>query len=132
MYNPLEWLLAPLLGPGTDLAGIRRATEALRDHPALLRSSLNALRHDSEALAAVAARSEVHANGFAKIVLYHGPNWSLRLHVWTPWIRPESDDVNPHGHRWSFASWIITGTLRETMFDVVRYGRPFHPLRLSR
>ena len=43
--------------------------------------------------------------------------------VWTPWIRPENDGVKPHGHRWSFASWIITGTLRETMFDVVRYGR---------
>lgn len=125
-YSPLEWPLAPLSKPRTDLADIRRATEAIRDHPAVLRSSLNALPHDPRALAAIAARSEVHANGFAKIVLAQGQNWSLRLHVWTRCTRPESGDVDPHGHRWSFASWIITGTLRETMFDVVRHGRPFH------
>jgi hypothetical protein len=125
-YNPLEWLLAPLFGPRTDLTDIRRATEALRDRPALLRSYLSVLLRDPDALIVVADRSRIHANGFAKVVLSQGPEWSLRLHVWTPWICPESDDVNPHGHRWSFASWIITGTLRETMFDVVRHGRPFH------
>ena len=25
-------------------------------------------------------------------------------------------DTNPHGHRWEFASWIVAGELRETIF----------------
>jgi hypothetical protein len=123
-YNPLEWLLEPLLGSDTNLVHMRRTTEALRDRPALLRSALSVVRSDEHALEVVASRSSIHHNGFAKVVLSRGAGWSLRLHVWTPWI--QSQDVNPHGHRWAFASWIITGTLRETRFDVAHQGRQFH------
>ena len=125
-YNTLEWLLEPLLGANTDLAHVRRTTEALRDRPALLRSALNVVRQDCRALEVVAGRSSIHHNGFAKVVLSRGSGWSLRLHVWTPWIDVADDDVNPHGHRWAFASWIITGTLRETRFDVAHQGRQFY------
>jgi hypothetical protein len=125
-YHPLERLLEPLLKARADLANMRRTTEALRDRAALLRSALNVVRSDADVLEVVANRSSIHHNGFGKVVLSRGAGWSLRLHVWTSWIRSDGDDVNPHGHRWAFTSWIITGTLRETRFDIAHQGRQFH------
>jgi len=102
-----------------------RTAEELRDHPTLLRSALHVLLNDEAALAAVAARSAPHVNGFVKVVLSRGDGWSLRLHVWSPSVKSAYDDLNPHGHRWSFASWIITGTLREITFVEDRRGQTF-------
>jgi hypothetical protein len=124
-YNLLDWFLAPRLGRGTELERMLRTAEELRDHPALLRSALHVLLHNESALATVAARSSPHANGFVKVVLSHGDNWSLRLHVWSPSVKPAYDDLNPHGHRWAFASWIITGTLREITFVEDHRGQVF-------
>ena len=64
-------------------------------------------------------------NGFVKVVLSRDDGWSLRLHVWSPSVQPVYDDLNPHGHRWAFASWIITGTLREITFVEDRRGQVF-------
>ncbi len=124
-YDLMKWFLAPKLGSGTDLTAMRKCAETLRDNPVLLRSALNVLRHDDWGLRVISRRSSVHPNGFAKVILSCDDGWSLRLHVWSPWIQPEHHDVNPHGHRWAFASWIIVGILRETRFDVAHDGRPF-------
>ena len=124
-YNLLHWFLAPRLDRDAGLAQMRRTAEELRDRPALLRSALGVLLRDDAALAAVAARSSPHANGFAKIVLSRGAGWSLRLHVWSPSVESVGDSLNPHGHRWAFASWIITGTLREITFVEDRRGQVF-------
>jgi hypothetical protein len=124
-YNLLEWFLTPKLKSGIDLPAMRECTEELRDKPVLLQNALETLRGDPQAIRAVARRSSVHPNGFAKVVLARGRGWSLRLHVWMPEIGADGDDGDPHGHRWAFASWIIAGVLRETRFDVAREGRPF-------
>jgi hypothetical protein len=105
---------------------MRQTAEELRDRPGRLRSALGVLLRDDEALDEVAHRSSVHHNGFAKVVLSRGEGWSLRLHVWSPSVRSRFDTLNPHGHRWSFASWIITGTLREITFVEDRCGQVFH------
>ena len=49
-------------------------------------------------------------------MLRAGARHSVRLHVWSDW-RPWSGDVNPHGHRWEFASWVLAGGLREAYFS---------------
>lgn len=125
-FNLLDWFLAPRLRDRIDLVSMRRTAEELRDRPALLRGALRVLLGNDTALGVVAARSAPHANGFAKVVLSRGDGWSLRLHVWSPSVRMAHDDLNPHGHRWAFASWIITGTLREITFVEDGRGQVFH------
>jgi hypothetical protein len=124
-YNLLERFLTPKLESGLDLPVMRECAEELRDRPMLLKNALQRLKSDPAALRAVASRSSVHPNGFAKVVLARGDDWSLRLHVWSPEIAVAGEDGDPHGHRWAFASWIIAGVLRETRFAVAREGRPF-------
>ena len=128
-YNLLDWFLAPRLRRGTDLARMRRTAEELRDHPTLLRNALHVLLRDRQALAAVAARSSLHANGFVKVVLSRDDGWSLRLHVWSP-VRFRRRR-RPARHRWAFASWIITGILRETG-STWPPRPPVPPLRIPR
>ncbi len=73
----------------------------------------------------MAAHSTFHANGFAKIVLEPGapaPRAPARLAA-AATARPAL--VNPHGHRWPFASWVITGALREVLFDPAPHGERF-------
>ena len=124
-YNLLDWFLVPRLRNGTDLATIRRIAEELRDRPALLRGALSVLLGNDAALEAVATRSSPHANGFAKVILSRGDGWTLRLHVWSPSVKSVGGNLDPHGHRWAFASWIITGTLREITFVEDRRGQVF-------
>ena len=82
---------------------------------------------DGARLADVAARSYVHPNGFAKVVMHVGGGYGIRLHVWRREHRTRADDANPHGHRGEFASWVVAGTLHETTFieasDSERYDR---------
>lgn len=74
--------------------------------------TLTMLLGSSARLDAVAADSYVHANGFTKVVLRSG----VRLHIWETGHRRHGQESDPHGHRWDFASWVIAGTLRETVF----------------
>jgi len=124
-YNLLHWFLAPRLDRDTGLAQMHRTAEELRDRPTLLRGALRVLLDNDAALREVAARSSPHANGFVKVVLSRGAGWSLRLHVWSPSLKAAHDDLNPHGHRWAFASWIIAGTLREITFVEGGRGQVF-------
>jgi hypothetical protein len=88
-----------------------------------LAQSLRLLRLDDEALAQVAARSYGHPNGFAKIVLHIGGGYGIRLHIWHRRGGRWLSDTKPHGHRWEFASWIVTGTLRERTYAETARGR---------
>ncbi len=110
-----------------NLAHLKLTAEALRDDPDQLHTSLTALLRDGARLADVAARSYVHPNGFAKVVMHVGGGYGIRLHVWRREHRTRADDANPHGHRGEFASWVVAGTLHETTFieasDSERYDR---------
>lgn len=115
----------PFSGPEPDLHTLQNVIEDLRRDPQILRSFLQALLSDDEALGAVAKRSSVHANGFAKIVLHPGLKWSVRLHVWHHHNGRWVPDSMPHGHRWEFASWIVVGALLETTFVESADGVPY-------
>lgn len=95
------------LRPATGLAGLLDAAQRVRDKPKLVRSRLAFLRSHQERLAEVASRAYWHSNGFAKIKLLEGRGFTVRLHVWP--AGTGRGEVNPHGHRWEFASWILTG-----------------------
>jgi hypothetical protein len=95
---------------------------------------LGALLADTTALASwlasldpveVAERSYWHHNGFAKLVLHAEPDFRVRLHVW-PAGPDRLGEVNPHGHRWDFASSVLCGAgLRSTTYGESVTGRSF-------
>lgn len=121
-------------GTGPSLTELHATAERLCAQPDLLDVALTTIRAERATRQAVAARSYWHPNGFAKVVLNTGADYSLRLHVWTE-RRPWSGDLNPHGHRWEFASWVIAGALREFTFSEVASGEPagtFHRCEYGR
>lgn len=122
--NPLAYLHGELIERAAGLPELRRQVGRLRDDPDLLRTSLALLIEDDAALSEVAGRSYGHPNGFEKIVLHIGGGYGIRLHVWHRrngrWI----SDANPHGHRWEFASWIVTGSLLEITYAESADGGP--------
>jgi hypothetical protein len=71
---------------------------------------------DTRKLAAVAASSVRHANGFQKIVLAARGS-QIRLHIWEPRVDVETCTLeNAHNHRWCFATTILVGSYRATTF----------------
>lgn len=108
--------IAGMLDESSTVDDFEEAMTQVRRSPReVLELLRGAIRVDE--LAAVTARSYLHPNGFAKIVLHDpGPTGtSVRLHVWpTVGEYPEFADVPrtdtaPHGHRWTFASTIVAG-----------------------
>ncbi len=128
--SPVTARLVTRAESGMVTGGVARAAHRLREEPDLLRAVLRALVNDGAELRTVSARSAVHPNGFAKVVLHAGERWGIRLHVWPPGRLVE--DVNPHGHRWEFASWIVTGTLREVTFTESPRGEWFERCEYGR
>jgi hypothetical protein len=114
--DPVSALPRRFARSGARLAELRRTAEDLRDDPDVLWSSLLHLGQDGDALAEVASRSYAHPNGFIKIVLHLGDDYGVRLHVWYPQPPDWGADIDPHGHRWEFASWVVTGALHEETF----------------
>jgi hypothetical protein len=108
---------------GLDLDDLRFEALRYRNTPGRLRALIEAILDDESRLTSIAEGSAFHPNGFVKIVLGPGRIPRLRLHVW-PRDRPVRMS-NPHGHRWPFASWIITGTLREVVFVPAPHGERF-------
>ena len=105
------------------VANLQAVAELYRDTPERLWADLKTVLDDENLLRELASRSSFHPNGFVKIVLHPEASPRIRLHVW-PAEAPERL-VDPHGHRWAFASWIITGSLRETTYVERSCGRPF-------
>jgi hypothetical protein len=95
---------------------------ALREASTLLPMVLESLLERTELLAAVAQRSYIHANGFAKIVLARSDNGQeqLRLHIWPESSTPDPGDT--HDHRWSFVSLPLLGTFSEGRFTETTTG----------
>lgn len=64
----------------------------------------------------VLSNSYMHDNGFEKWVLINNADFKLRLHVYedTRLIPQE----NRHNHSWDFASYIIEGTLQNTIYEI--------------
>ena len=68
-----------------------------------------------QSLKQVLANSYMHDNGFEKWVLINNPNFKLRLHVYEDSrLVPQE---NRHNHSWDFASYIIEGTLQNTIYQ---------------
>lgn len=93
---------------GPDLDRLKRIADYLKRNPALVQKRLRSITHDADQLALVASRSYWHVNGFAKLRIIEDPRLSARLHVW-PTGPDRIADVDPHGHRWEFASWVTAG-----------------------
>jgi hypothetical protein len=106
----------------SSVADLEAVAVGHRNAPGQLWADLNAALRDELRLRLLARRSALHANGFVKVVLDPEASPRVGLHVWPPGAREYL--VSPHGHRWDFASWIITGSLRETTYVEAPQGRP--------
>lgn len=82
--------------------------EQLRGQPEKFLDNLWTIGRDPQRCGGLAAQSYWHRNGFAKIRLGEWAGYTLRLHIW-PDGEDRRGDMNPHGHRWNFASWLLTG-----------------------
>jgi hypothetical protein len=91
-----------------SVAALLRVAEDLRSDPASILEMVTAITTDRGRWKEVIRQSYWHRNGFAKIKLFEGSEYSIRLHVW-PAGKDRRGDMNPHGHRWSFASWLVLG-----------------------
>lgn len=103
-----------------------------RADPEQLSAIVKQLLSDAAALESAATR---HPNGFVKVVLDTGSDVRLRLHVWPASSPNDALTQKPHGHRWPFASWIITGFLCETTYATSDDGAssaPFEHMRYVR
>lgn len=78
----------------------------------MLRNLVQQILNNPELLQSVSARSYQHGNGFLKVVLLDR-GYKLRLHIW---FAGQACEENIHDHRWSFASHILTGTLRSEIW----------------
>lgn len=133
-FDPLAALRDTLPTSRPQLSDLHHTVTILRNEPDRLQASLSFLQNHRDALSDVAAKSYTHSNGFAKIVLHDDGNYGIRLHVWHRrtgrWMR----DTHPHGHRWEFASWIVVGALRETIFTEADqdHGIPYERCNYNR
>lgn len=100
----------------------RHAQQLLSRRPRLISERVQYLLTHPAALERVVRRSYWHVNGFAKVRVLKGDEFGVRMHIW-PAGRNRLGDVDPHGHRWAFASWIAAGEgLEETLFEEMSRG----------
>jgi hypothetical protein len=85
-----------------------RAAERLRCMPELVQNRLRTLRDQPERCTELARNAYWHHNGFAKIKMAETRNFCVRLHIW-PAGPGRLGEVDPHTHRWEFASWVAVG-----------------------
>jgi hypothetical protein len=115
--------------PSPTINDLDRVARSLRSDPRHLFNAVRAIASDPVRCAEVAAGSYWHPNGFAKIKIFQYHDFSLRLHIWPPGEN-RCGDMNPHGHRWAFASWLLLGQgvvekryVESTDPDAVEYHR---------
>ena len=109
--------IASDVGPEATLNDLRTAALQLSGRPDLVRSRLRYLAAHPARLEILAGQSYWHTNGFAKVKFVEGHGFCLRLHIW-PAGEDRQGDIDPHGHRWEFASWVAAGSgIAETYFD---------------
>lgn len=73
---------------------------------------LKELLKDEQQLVKISRKSYLHGNGFLKIILLDN-GYKLRLHIWFP---EQYCEENIHDHRWSFASLILIGSLKNEIW----------------
>jgi hypothetical protein len=84
------------------------AAELFRLTPNLVKAVLHEAREQPGRCAAFAKQAYWHSNGFAKVKLAEAGTSCIRLHIW-PAGPDRVGEVDPHGHRWEFASWVAVG-----------------------
>jgi hypothetical protein len=93
--------------------------ERLAYHADIVRTMLREIRQAPNWSAALGRNAYWHSNGFAKIKIIETPGFCLRLHIWPPGEH-RLGEVDPHDHRWEFASWVAIGAgIQERRFEVV-------------
>lgn len=75
--------------------------------------------------------SYVHANGFAKLIVFvtECASFRLRVHVWPQCIG--IDSLNVHNHRYSFASFIEQGSVQDVLWTCADAGESFRRFTYS-
>jgi hypothetical protein len=96
------------LDPDAAMGGLVEGAQRVRERADLVRSHLQFLLSDPDRLAGAAKGAYVHVNGFVKVKLFECKDFSLRLHIW-PAGENRRGDIEPHSHRWDFASWVAVG-----------------------
>jgi hypothetical protein len=105
-----------------DLDPLAEKAHDLRRDPGSIIDRLRDLRTHPDGHAAMLAQSYWHANGFAKVRIGQRHGVQTRLHIW-PKGEGRLGDIDPHGHRWAFASWIAVGAgLTETYYNATDPG----------
>jgi hypothetical protein len=85
----------------------------------IVRKRLREIRQVPNWSAALGRNAYWHSNGFVKIKIVETPGFCIRLHIWPPGEH-RLGEVDPHNHRWEFASWVAIGEgIQERRFDVV-------------
>ncbi len=118
MVEDYDALLAPLLGSKTGDATLPVKLEVFA------RSDLGMLIDialaSEEILARIQQASFRHPNGFDRIVLRrdNGTKRALRLHLWGPPSISAEQDI--HNHAWGFASSVLAGTFRHSIYKFER------------
>jgi hypothetical protein len=134
--NDLVADIEAALESSAQVAALHAVAERLRAEPDRLRARLARVLGNAERTEALLGRSYRHHNGFTKIKLVATERFSVRLHLW-PASSGTRGELNPHGHRWEFASWVAAGEgMTEAFFelsdptvddargyDLYRYGR---------
>jgi len=83
--------------------------------PAALGQLIGSVLASDDLAETLARRSYPHPLGFDKIILHsEQPLGQLRLHVWWPESTRRREHV--HNHRFSFASFVITGEVRMRVY----------------
>jgi hypothetical protein len=102
--------------PDSSVPDLVELARRIRRRPDVIVERLRFLRRHPCRDAVLAAQSYWHANGFAKVKIAESHGMQVRLHIW-PEGQNRLGDVDPHGHRWEFASWVAVGLgLSETYF----------------
>lgn len=112
------------LGPAATLAGLLVAAQLLRARTDLVRSRVGFLLEHADSLAELDRHAYRHSNGFTKVKLLVTDRYSVRIHLWGA-ADGHRGEMNPHGHRWEFASWVVCGEgMTEGMYEPCEPSAP--------
>ena len=119
-HAALPSCLAALTRDAARVVGIADPLDAVHLHARLftatrMREALGQVLADRAALDRIGARSYVHDNGFAKLVLVER-GFKLRLH-YRPAAGVAAGAENIHDHRWNFLSNVLFGELAVQKFQ---------------
>ena len=93
--------------------------ESLAYRADIVQRLLREIRQVPDWSAALGRNAYWHSNGFVKIKIIETPGFCVRLHIWPPGEH-RLGEVDPHDHRWEFASWVAIGAgIQERRFEVV-------------